>query len=287
MPHCRLALERVGVFPILDQYYEPLFQSEQLRNRGGRRRELPGLDMNVERQLALLRRFTFADELLQFPEDNAPSGGFFYRNGSFEAGDAEYLYGVIRHFKPMRVVEVGGGYSTLIIAAALSRNRLEPGRERARHICIEPYENPWLSAVGVELLRATVESVDKGVFTELQANDVLFVDSSHVIRPGGDVLFECLELLPILKPGVLVHFHDVFTPREYTQSTFDDMRFWNEQYLLEAFLSLNRDYEVIGAVNFLAHEFWDELAAACPVFAKESGRREPGSFWLRRIMAAN
>jgi len=283
---CKRILEMVGVFPILDHYYEPLFKTGGLRSLEGQPRNLPGVDMNILGQLELLRKFHYADELRQFPVEKSGGQEFFYDNGSFESGDAEYLYSVVRLFKPRRVVEVGGGYSTLLIAAALAKNAAEDGSSRGRHICIEPYENPWLERLEIEVIRTPVQRLDSAVFRELAINDVLFIDSSHVIRPRGDVLFECLEVLPILRQGVLVHFHDVFTPRDYpTRTLCDDVKLWNEQYLLEAFLGLNNDYEVIGALNFLAHEYRDELAAKCPIFAARAVKAEPGSFWIRRVRA--
>ena len=97
----------------------------------------------------------------------------------------------------------------------------------------------WLNDVsGIEVLRQRVEQMDKQLFLELEENDILFIDSSHMIRPQGDVLCEYLEILPTLRPGVLVHIHDIFTPRDYPDEwLIDEVKLWNEQYLLEAFLS--------------------------------------------------
>ena len=116
----------------------------------------------------------------------------------------------------------------------------------------------------------------------MQSNDILFIDSSHVIRPQGDVLFQYLEILPILNSGVLVHIHDIFTPKDYLDEwVFDYHRLWNEQYLLEAFLTFNQHYRIIGALNYLRHHHFEALASKCPVFARQDNR-EPGSFWLMK-----
>ncbi|MGV2334373.1 MAG UNVERIFIED_CONTAM: class I SAM-dependent methyltransferase [Planctomycetaceae bacterium] len=129
--------------------------------------------------------------------------------------------------------------------------------------------------------RERVELVSKAIFEQLDRNDLLFIDSSHVIRPQGDVLCEFLEILPILRSGVFVHIHDIFTPRDYPRSwVVDKVRLWDEQYLLEALLSRNPNWRIIGAVNYLKHDHYDALKAACPFLTPE---REPGSFYIERV----
>lgn len=120
-----------------------------------------------------------------------------------------------------------------------------------QHICIEPFEQPWLESMqGITVLRDRVEELDWDWSTELSAGDLLFVDSSHIIRPQGDVLIEYLQIFPKLSSGVYVHVHDIFTPKDYLESwIIDDVRFWNEQYLLEALLSNTSRYEVVAALN--------------------------------------
>jgi hypothetical protein len=102
-----------------------------------------------------------------------------------------------------------------------------------------------------------------------------------MIRPRGDVLFEYLEILPILKPGVIVHIHDIFYPNDYPdQWTKSGILFWNEQYLLEAFLTLNKEFKIICATNFLKNNYYNELSNVAPMLKSD---REPGSFWIQRI----
>lgn len=283
-PVSRWIFDHVGIFPLRDHYYEPLYHTRRLDPGLRERRILPGLNLNLPGQLETLQRFDYNAELLALPRSRQNEHEFYYHNGAFEAGDAEFLYSILRTFKPARLLEIGSGQSTLMARAALTRNRAGNPASACRHLCIEPYEQPWLENLGIEIRRTPVEKLKPELFRELQANDVLFIDSSHMIRPQGDVLFEYLEVLPVLQPGVLVHVHDIFTPRDYPNEwLIDKIRFWNEQYLLEAFLTGNRDFEVIGAVNFLAHDHPEELAAKCPVFAAERGQCEPGSFWLRKI----
>lgn len=275
---------KLGVFPILDHYYEPLFNPAHLKNPLSIDRDLAGLDWNIAEQLDLLKKFDFNEELIAFPLTYERDLQFFYGNGLFESGDAEFLYNMIRYFKPRRIFEIGSGQSTLLAASAIQANGRNDANYRCRHVCVEPYENKWLQQLDIELVRSPVERLDKSFFGELEENDVLFIDSSHVIRPQGDVLFEYLEVMPTLKSGVLVHIHDIFSPKDYLHEwIYQDVRFWNEQYLLEAFLSFNVQFKIIGSLNLLKHRYPQELARSCPVLRTQMDSREPGSFWIRRI----
>jgi hypothetical protein len=125
-----------------------------------------------------------------------------------------------------------------------------------------------------------VEEVDSGIFSDLGKNDMLFIDSSHVIRPQGDVVTEYLEILPILRSGVIVHVHDIFSPRDYPKEWIvDSMLLWNEQYLLEAFLTNNDRWSIMAALNLLKHREFDAIKRVCPYLTKD---REPGSFYIQR-----
>jgi hypothetical protein len=284
LPRTMRVFRRLGIYPLRDHYYEPLFNPVHLSKPLGMDRELLALDLNVDGQRELLTRFKFNHELLEFPLTPPIKRGFYYDNGSFESGDAEYLYNVIRLFRPRRIFEIGSGQSTLLAVGAVQANRRDDPDYTCEHICVEPYEAPWLEELNVKVIREPVEQIDKALFRELGPDDILFIDSSHMIRPQGDVLFEYLEILPILQPGVLVHIHDIFTPKDYPkQWIFEEARFWNEQYLLEAFLGFNPQFKVIGALNFLRHHYPTELASCCPVLQEQMDTRQPGSFWITRI----
>lgn len=283
LPRTSRRLKQIGVYPIRDHYYEPLFNEARLRNPLDKERPLPGVNINLEGQLKFLERLKASDELLSL-ELGSPvrnSSGFSLGNGTFEAGDADFLYQIIRFLKPRKIVEIGSGNSTKIARLALERNQRELGQE-CTHICIEPFEEPWLEQFsGIKLIRGTVETVRFDWAAELDEGDLLFVDSSHMIRPQGDVLFEYLEVFPRLKKGVYVHIHDIFTPRDYLRRWIvDGVSFWNEQYLLEALLSSTNRYEVVAALNYLKWERFDDLRKVCPYLTAES---EPGSFYFRVV----
>lgn len=280
LPYCKKTLLKAGVFPIRNHYYEPLFDTRNLRISLRTDRNLPGIDWNVKGQIDVLDRFKFNDELLEISSTKTDDLSFYYDNGAFRSGDAEYWYNMIRSHKPKLIIEVGSGYSTRMAVSAIRKNHDEDPDYRCKHICIEPYENPWLESLDVSVIREKVENVDKGFFKALEENDILFIDSSHMIRPQGDVLFEYLEILPILNAGVVVHIHDIFSPKDYLDDwIIKEACFWNEQYLLEAFLTSNKSWKIIGALNYLHHNHYDKLKEKCPKLTPD---REPGSFYIKK-----
>lgn len=279
LPITKSLLIKVGIFPINDHYYEPMFNPKHLRYSLADDRPLPGIDWNVETQLALLDRLNYVAEISSWKQ-SAELPEFCIRNGSFESGDAEIWYGMIRHLNPKKIIEIGSGYSTLIAQQALNKNHQETN-ETTEHICIEPYEQPWLESTGVSVIRERVENVPLDLFQSLGEGDILFIDSSHMIRPQGDVLYEFLEILPNLPRGVIVHIHDIFSPKDYSHAAIvGDVLFWNEQYLLEAFLTHNKQWEILSAVNYLKHHQFDALNKVCSFL---HANKEPGSFYIRRI----
>ena len=286
-PISRKTLYRIGVFPIIDHYYDPLFIPDQVKHDLGTDRDLPGIDLNENQQLEILKGLNFSDELVKMPFDKTADLKYYFNNSVFLSGDSEISYGMIRHFKSRKIIEIGSGLSTLMTLNAIQKNKEEDANYNCEMICVEPFEHKWLDKLDIKLVRSMVEDVDISLFDKLEKNDILFIDSSHMIKPQGDVLFLFLHVLPKLKPGVLVHIHDIFTPRDYLADwVLVKNRMWNEQYLLEAFLSHNHDFKIISAVNFLRHHHLEALSACCPVMKKqiESGAdREPGSFWIQKV----
>ncbi|MFA5393580.1 MAG: class I SAM-dependent methyltransferase [Candidatus Ratteibacteria bacterium] len=271
---------KVGVFPIRDHYYEPLFNPKHLKKSLRKDRELPGLNFNDSEQLQILNKFNYNKELEKIPKEKTDLLEFYYRNPSIGPGDSEYLYNMVRLFKPRKIVEIGCGYSTLMAINAVRQNKKENQDYFCEHVCIEPYENKWLESLNLKVFREKIENIEKKILKDLEANDILFIDSSHIIRPQGDVLFEYLEILPILRKGVLVHIHDIFIPKDYLDEwVLKDVKLWNEQYILEAFLTFNNEYRIIGALNYLKHHYSKEIYNKCPILANETNE-EPCSFWL-------
>jgi hypothetical protein len=236
-------------------------------------------------QLTLLDRFCFQSELQEIPWSRTRELEYYFDNPNFGPGDAEYFYSIVRLMRPSSIIEVGSGLSTLLAEKAVSASRIQVPSYRCRHICIEPYEMPWLEKIsGLEVIRQRLEDVDIELFLQLRRGDILFIDSSHVIRPQGDVVSAYLQILPRLASGVLIHVHDIFTPRDYPEEWLvNEVRLWNEQYLLEAFLTMNSEFRVIGAVDFLSRHHWQEISQKCPILGKKRLPCPPASFWIERV----
>jgi hypothetical protein len=247
-------------------YYEPLpdfraITPEQIQ----RRREFASIDFRWDEQLRLLGALeSYAGEL---PESEV-------HNDYFSGLDAVVYYSLIRHLKPRRIIEIGGGYSTRIAGKALAAN------QSGRLTCIEPFpERLNGSSLGIELITKRVEEIDVSFFSSLKANDILFIDSSHTVKFGSDVCYEFLEILPSLKRGVWVHVHDIFFPHDYPAEWLLKRRLaLNEQYLLEAFLAFNRGFEVALANYWLALV---HVPAVRRLFAS-AGPSGSSSFWFYR-----
>ncbi len=228
-------------------------------------------------------------------------GQFHFNNGFFERIDAEIAYSFVRLRKPRRIVEVGSGNSTLVLATAVRRNTREGFF--AEFTSIEPQPAPFLKK-GIpglsQLIPEKVQHAPLDIFRALEANDILFIDSSHVVSIDSDVLHECLRILPELAPGVLIHFHDIFTPFDYPEKFVKtNLCFWGEQYLLEAFLSFNRSFRVMWSGSAMQHFYPGVLRQAFPawegsfermpsslkVFAPSLDGKNvwPCSFWIERV----
>lgn len=251
-------------------YYEPLpdFRAitlEQIQ----RRRNYSAIDLRWDDQLRLLRELKpYAAEL----------SGVDLTNDYFSGLDAIVYYSLIRHLNPRRVIEIGSGYSTRFAAKALARNA-----NGAKLTCIEP--NPERlngHALNVELIQKRVEEIEVDFFSQLEANDILFIDSSHTVKFGSDVCYEFLDVLPVLRPGVWVHVHDIFFPHDYPEEWILKRRLaLNEQYLLEAFLSFNHEFQVALANR------WLTLDHAPAVNELWTGDTVSSSFWFYRRRETN
>ena len=159
-------------------------------------------------------------------------------------------------------------------------NKCEDTNYNCKLTCIEPYEFKWLKNKEVNFIENIVENIDINLFRSLNYNDILFIDSSHIIKPDGDLLFIFMNILPILNSGVYIHFHDIFTPRDYPVFWVKDkILLWNEQYLLESFLSYNNKYQVTCSLNFLKNNYWQNIKNYFPILS-EHPDTEPGSFWI-------
>ena len=228
-----------------------------------RRSDMPGVTFDSARQIDWAER-ELASHIARFE----PPPGFRLQNRYFESVDAELCDAILRWASPQRVIELGSGWSTLILRGAA---------RSARVVTYDPYPADFLTDVE----RVAAQDVPLGAFEELGAGDVLFVDTSHTVKLGGDVNRIVLEVLPRLASGVVVHFHDIWLPYEYHRVLVQDMEmFWAEQYLLQAFLIGNSAWDVMFAAQAVAHEHGDRLQRLVPSY---TGASFPSSFWMRRM----
>jgi hypothetical protein len=288
---------KLGSLPMSVHYYSPVpdIQDLEARQVWSRRSPMAGVDFRHAAQLELLAQLghAYGDECwwpLKDPGDPAQ----FYLNPDFpfSFGCAAATHSMVRHFKPRRVIEFGSGYSSKVLAASLRQNaNLDPAYQ-FEYTIIEPYPRPPIEEgklPGVTRLhRMGAEKAPIELFDTLQANDILFIDSGHVVRIASDVNYAILDILPRLKPGVLVHFHDVPMPFEYHKVYYTGHPafrvFWTESYLLQAFLIYNNQFEVLLALKYLMEEQKDKFAAAFPHFDPQSPTVSE-SFWIRRAPA--
>lgn len=245
--------------------------------------KLLGVDLNDASHIELLDA-AFPKFLpdYDYPEVGDDAAGAFYtRNSQFSWLDSRTLFVLLRHWMPNRIIEVGSGYSTLLMADV---NRRFAGGN-IEITCIEPYPRQFLTN-GIQgmgsLIVKRVQDVDVALFEGLEANDILFIDSSHVAKTGSDVNFLYFEVLPRLRRGVHIHIHDVFLPHDYLREwVIDENRSWNEQYLLRAMLMYSTAFSVrFGCSN--AFYRWPERIRS--LLAHPEGRAYGGgSFWIDRV----
>jgi hypothetical protein len=279
--------ERRGIHITPVAYESPIPDTRTLKDLLWQEQsKLVGIDINEQNQIKLLSLFSsrFKEEYERFPKTQTEIPyQYFVNNGLFESVDGEILYCMIRFFKPKRIIEIGSGNSTYLSAQAIQKN-IEEGSHKCELISVEPYPNDVLKAgfPGLSLLMPKkVQDVPISEFINLNENDVLFIDSSHALKIGSDVQYEMLEVLPRLKKGVLVHFHDIFLPAEYPKSwVLENFRFLNEQYLLQAFLAFNRSFEVQWAGSYMHLRHPLKLESGFSSYSRDE--RWPGSFWIRK-----
>jgi predicted O-methyltransferase YrrM len=196
-------------------------------------------------------------------------------NTWYGGADAALLYAMVRKLKPARVVEVGCGYSTRILCAACRHN--EAHAPPADVLCIDPLPRREWQDLPATFDRRPVQQTPIERFARLGPNDLLFVDSSHVLKMQSDVLFLLAEALPILSPGVVVHVHDIFTPYDYPPEFSLDTCHMNEQYALECLLANSPGWQVLLPLHHLHRAKPEWLAPLCP---GAPGR--PSAFWMRK-----
>lgn len=240
-----------------------------------------GIDLREEKQLELLELLSGYYEDFPFTTTRSEELRYYYPNQIFSLADALIVYAMLRHFEPRNVIEVGSGFSS---AAMLDVNDAFLDRS-VGFTFIEPDPDRLLGLLTREdqrrhTIRAQqVQEIALEVFEALDAGDLLFIDSSHVAKAGSDLCYIVFEILPRLRPGVIVHFHDIFWPFEYPEHwILEEGRMWNEAYVLRSFLQFNEAFEVLYFSSFLAERHADLLRQRMPLGLEG----DTSSLWLRK-----
>lgn len=269
-----VAIFRRPPFKPPGHFYSPLTaQSDAERAlswvESGSTQDLPGVDLRADAQLELATSLA--------PMLNEPFEGPRYSpdNEMFTFADGAVYRAMLRHLQPKRVIEIGSGYST-----ALALDTADAHLDGLELTSVEPHPGALLALLGegdsdrVNLVPQPVQEVPLDTYAALDAGDILFIDSTHVVKAGSDVLWLYFEVLPRLAPGVILHVHDVFWPFEYPREWLIEGRDWTENYLLHAFLIGNANWEMLLFASWL----WKEHPSVLPADLRNG---VPGSIWLR------
>lgn len=279
--------ERRGLHVLPVHYYSPIPEVGRLELDDQEARfayaDNDALDNAVRDIAALVVRYgtTYAEIAGRRPYSNSENiEEFRFGIAPYSTGEAELLYGLIRSKKPNQILEVGSGHTTLLISEAI-RDEAKSGYN-PHFECIEPYRPDYLNPPPSEVTRfcdTPLQSIGIERFKQLEAGDILFIDSSHVVSYASDVVYEIASILPNLEAGVLVHFHDIFLPYDYPSDWIGASKFfWNEQYMLSAMLRGNPRYRIKYPLYQLFRQRRDTMENLFPLLS-EGGHR-PGAYWL-------
>jgi hypothetical protein len=276
-------VEHHGLYPA-GHYYSPIPSNEDVSSHikatKPLSRDIPGIQMHQVKQRQLLESYAHLYKDLDLPETAVPSRRYYYQNSWFSYSDAIFLHCFLRHHRPKKIVEVGSGFSSAVILDTVDRWF----QEAPEITFIEPYPDRLLSLFKADdhdhhtLIDKKIQEVSLDVFRSLQAGDLLFIDSSHVVKCGSDLQLIFFDILPLLARGVFVHFHDVFYPFDYPKEWLLEGRYWNENYFLRAFLSWNSEWQITFFNTYVHLVFSDFLKEQMPLCLGNAG----GSLYIQR-----
>jgi len=275
-------------------FYSPIPDYSEISDRSSsifnkNVKELPGIDLRETEQTELINTFkSYYGDLPWADEGDEKILRYRFNNIYFSYGDAVTLYSMMRHFGPKRIIEVGSGYSSaamldvdeLFFNSQIEFTFIEPHPDRVRALLSEEV----LSRVN--LLERPVQQIDLSEFEKLQNGDILFIDSSHVSKTGSDVNSLIHQILPYLKPGVIIHFHDILWPFEYPKKWLKAGRAWNEAYMVRAFLQYNSSFEILFFNSFMEHHHRQMLREALPLMLRQPPAKMTfgnSSLWLKKM----
>lgn len=277
----------VTLFVKPGNYYSPIVDPQELRAAGFRmpsaHADLLGIDCDMNRMRITFDKLSRHGHDLKFPERKSAEFRYNFSNDMFSYGGALILAGIIREYKAKRIIEVGSGYSSAVILDTLDRT---PELAETKCTFIDPYSGRINSLLResdrgrIRIISQSVQSVPVSIFEELEANDVLFLDTTHIVKTGSDVVYELFEVLPRLASGVVIHFHDIFAGFEYQEPwIFEQNRSWNEIYALRAFLMYNSQFEILFWIEQFLLQNNELVREKCPMLAAHPD----GGLWIRKL----
>jgi predicted O-methyltransferase YrrM len=268
-------------------YHSPIVDPSQVNQYVAKARavsleNLKGITISKQALTDRWAAMTPAIATTKFAQNKTAQHRYFECGSPYPYADAMTLRAMVISERPRRIIEIGSGFSTACMLDTLDEFNLSD----CRITCIEPYPERLLGLIREEdhsrldIIRSGVQSVDVSIFEELGKSDILFIDSTHVLKTGSDVHFEIFEVLPIIEPGVLIHFHDCPYPFEYPNEwIFEKNYSWNEAYALRAFLMYNSQFSVLFWNSLFRRIFPDLWIASTP---QAVGKNPGTSIWLKR-----
>jgi len=263
--------------PIPD-FEDILNRSEEIFNKDI---DIQGIDLNEEKQLELLRNLEPYVKEFPYKSNKIVGYRYYYDNKMFQQTDGLFLYSLLRYLKPKNVIEIGSGFSSAIF---LDVNNLHFKNE-TKLTFIEPYPDRLYSLLEntdketVEIIIDRVQNVSLEKYYELNNGDILFLDTSHILKTGSDISFLLFNILPRLKKGVIIHIHDIFYPFEYPKEWIVQQKCYNEIYFVRSFLMNNDEFEILLFNSWVSCKHSDWINTNAPFCVDSEG----GSIWLRKI----
>lgn len=266
-------------------FYSPIVAVDEIKKRENEiwnqksDNKINGINLETEKQIQLVKNFKIWYDQLPFSENTTKGLRYFFNNEYYSYTDGIMLYAMMREFKPKRIIEIGSGFSSAVM---LDTNDLFFD-SKIQLTFIDPYADRLFSLISEEdqksatVIQTDVQEIPLTLFENLEAGDILFIDSTHVVKTGSDVNYILFSILPVLKSGVILHFHDIFYPFEYPKEWVFKGFNWNESYVLKAFLMYNTAFEILLFSDYL-HQHHKEVFLNLPDCTKNTG----GNLWIRK-----
>lgn len=268
-------------------YYSPVVDLEDLASRKEKiwkaEKELAGIDLNSEEQEKYMAYLIEYSKHIPFTEHPPSKYRYYFDNQMYPHADGCVLFMMLQILRPKRIIEVGSGYSS-----ALIMDTKDEFLKYDMSLCFidpNPQDRLWglirkEDHINTTIIKDIVQNIPIDTFRTLEANDILFIDNSHVSKTGSDVNYLMTEVLPVLNKGVIIHIHDIFFPFEYPEDWLFHFRLnWNEIYMIHNFLLFNNAYKIIFFSDYIQIKYADQLKKPASLFYKS----RPGSLWIQRV----